>query len=565
MGLPQAIEETVTTARDAYLVDPTTPRLHHLTADRAALWPKIDHLLYLPILGLSRPRDLYYYQGAGLRSLCGFTYKYLTLEHFLGQLTRVRVGASLAETLARSYAQAWYPGQSPLTLFTDWHIKPHWTKTYSHTGHVTMWGRTMPGTKQLIINGPQGRLLGGWNYPIDAHLTHVLVALEAALERTLERPIACNIFDGEGGGLPLAERYAAAGREYISILPRHHEHPLAEFERVSNWQPVKDDPDREAALARWAEPEKAAADPRHFVLLRPVGETEPTRIYTGRFAERFVASTVPWMHRRRWACNELRIRDLIQGANLNCNYGYTATDVPNRTRQRQWEKAHSKVTVTEQQLANQQATIRNLRQRLADPQDAHAQRRCALERQLAQKRLQLRQLRRAHKATTRCQLGLRRLRRALANLDQRFQKRQCTLFRQLRQHTQRSKVLSARLRSRTAARDAIDTPTLCRERDLEKDQIMLNLQILLANLHHWAAAHYFAPQWQRLTLDKATQMIYRKAGRVTWYKDRIEVTLEPYRYRDQQDVMETTCARFNAANLRWRDGRLIQISVQHLE
>jgi hypothetical protein len=28
----------------------------------------------------------------------------------------------------------------------------------------------MPGTKQLILNGPQGRLLGGWNYPIDTHI-----------------------------------------------------------------------------------------------------------------------------------------------------------------------------------------------------------------------------------------------------------------------------------------------------------------------------------------------------------------------------------------------------------
>jgi hypothetical protein len=271
------------------------------------------------------------------------------------------------------------------------------------------------------------------------------------------------------------------------------------------------------------------------------------------------------MHRRRWACNELRIRDLIQGANLNCNYGYTATEVPNRTRQRQWEKAHSKVTVTERQLANQQATVRNLRQRLADLQDAHAQRRRALERQLAQKRLQLRQRQRAHKATTRCESGVRRLRRELSAQDQRFQKRQRTLLRKLRQHSQRSEVLHARLRSRIAARDAIDTPTLCRERDLEKDQIMLNLQILLANLHDWAAVHYFAPQWQRLTLDKATQMIYRKAGRVTRYKDRIEVVLEPYRYRDQQEAMETTCARFNDAHLRWRDGRLIQISVQRLE
>lgn len=35
-------------------------------ADLAALWPKIDHLLYQPILGVERPRCFYYYQGDGL-------------------------------------------------------------------------------------------------------------------------------------------------------------------------------------------------------------------------------------------------------------------------------------------------------------------------------------------------------------------------------------------------------------------------------------------------------------------------------------------------------------------
>lgn len=562
MGIPQAFEETVTAARDAYLADHSASKLHHLSADLAALWPKIDHLTYLPILGLKRARDLYYYQGEGLCSLYRYTYKYLTLEHFLGQLTRVQVGASLAERLAHTYVQAWYPDHSPLTIFADWHIKPHWTKTYSHTGHVTMWGRTMPGTKQLIVNGPQGRLLGGWNYPIDAHLTHVLVDLEAALENTLQRPIACSIFDGEGGGLPLAERYTAAERGYISILPRQYNHRLAEFDLVGTWQPVNGDPDREAVFARWVDPKKAAEDPRHLVLMRPLGEREPTRIYTGRFTEQLTAALVPWMHRRRWACNELRIRDLIQGTNLNCNYGYTATQVPNRTRQRQWEAAQNKVAVTERQLANQQAAVCNLRHRLVGLQHRYAQRLRKLEQQLLQQRQQLRQRQRSGKATTRCQQRVHRLRGERIDQAQRFRKRQRALFRQLHQHRTQSHALRRRLRSRIAARDAIDTPPMCRERDLEKDQIMLNLQILLANLHDWAAAHYFAPEWQRLSLEKATQMIYRKAGQVTWYHDRIEVVLAPYRYRDQQRAMETTCARFNTANLRWRDGRLLRISVQ---
>ena len=110
---------------------------------------------------------------------------------------------------------------------------------------------------------------------------------------------------------------------------------------------------------------------------------------------------------------------------------------------------------------------------------------------------------------------------------------------------------------RQADRDAIDTEALCRERNLEKDQLMLNLQVLLTNLHDWACTHYFAPQWQKLELDTAMRLIYRKSGHVAWYPDRIEITLDGYRYAEHQQAMAATCQRFNAANLRWQDGRLL--------
>ncbi len=90
---------------------------------------------------------------------------------------------------------------------------------------------------------------------------------------------------------------------------------------------------------------------------------------------------------------------------------------------------------------------------------------------------------------------------------------------------------------------------------------MLNLQLLLTNLHDWTAEHYFAPEWQKLELETATRLIYQKPGRVSWEADQIVVELEPYRYPDHQQAMETTCDRFNAANLRWRDGRLLRIYV----
>jgi hypothetical protein len=90
---------------------------------------------------------------------------------------------------------------------------------------------------------------------------------------------------------------------------------------------------------------------------------------------------------------------------------------------------------------------------------------------------------------------------------------------------------------------------------------MLDLQILLASLHDWVRQHYLAPEWQWLELDTAIELIYRKPGRVHWGPEAIEVVLEPYRYPAQQQAMEATCQRFNAAQLRWRDGRLLRIRV----
>ena len=562
MEVTQAVEECVAEAQVRYEGENECIVLRHIPCEAETLWCKLDHLLYFPILGLTRSRDLYYYQGDGFRFLYDFTYKYLTMEHFLGQLTRVQVGFPLANALANTYTQSWYPDQSSLYLFADWHVKPHWTKEYAHSGHVTMWGRTMPGTKQLILNGPKGYLVGGWNYPIDSHLTHVLVDLEEELSQTLERPILCTIVDGEAGGLPIGERYAEAGRSYISVLSGQHHHRLAEFVLQGNWAPVVDDPKREAVFACWADPEKASQDPRQFILLRPIGQTEPTRIYTGLILDPLPAAVVPWLHRRRWPYNELRIRELVNGANLNENYGYTYDEVPHRTRRREWEKVQTKVEVTQRKLSRHREAIHNLRHQLRQLEDNYSQQHTDFEHRIVEKRRELRRRQQLAKPTKRCHNCLQRLRKELADCKARFLKRQRHLLLGLHRHQSHSRQLRRQLAERIAARDAIDTATLCRERHLEKDQIMLNLQVLLANLHDWVKLHYFAPEWQRLTLEKATQMIYRKSGRVTWYQDRIEVVLDPYDYHDQQRAMEVTCQRFNAANLCWRDGRLLRITVR---
>lgn len=539
--------------------EPTSQRLLW-EKEAPTRWAKLDHLLYLPVLGLTRPRDLYYDQGQGLRVLYGFTYKYLTVEHFLGRLTRLAVGQPLAIALAQAYTTAWYPGHAALVIYVDWHIKPHWTKQPAHSGSVTMWGRVMPGTKQLLVNGPDGHLIGGWNRPIDTHLSRVLVELEANLAHWLQRPIAYTVCDSEGGGLPIGQQYVEAKQPYLSYLPRQ-DYALSDFELLEPWQPVKADPQREVAPVRWQDPLKAETEVRDLILMRRLGETDPTRIYTGHLASVLDVTAVPSTYRQRWRHQERVIRELVNGANLNANFGYRYQQVPNRTVQRHWAEAQERVEVIERRLARHAQAVRHLQQQLVTLRQTHQQQRQQLDHDLVPLQADFLARQAAAQTFRRCQ---QRLARTYAQVDRcqaRYQKRRQKLLAQLRQQRQQQAPLQTELRHRQQARDALDTESLCRERDLEKDQIMLNLQLLLGNLHHWCREHFFAPAWQQLELQTATALIYRKSGWVQWGSDLIEVVLEPYRYPEQQHAMAETCRRFNAANLHWRDGRQLRIRV----
>jgi hypothetical protein len=560
-GVGATVATTVATAGEQYQAAQAGPTLRVLHSEPATFWHKLDHLLYLPVLGLTRPADLYYYQGPGLQVLYGFTYKYLPLEQFLGQLTRLQIGGPMATALARRYSQLWYPGSAPLWLFTDWHVKPHWTKFPAHSGAITMWGRIMPGTKQLLINGPEGHLLGGWNYPVDSTLPGVLVELETQLAYQLGREIAYNVFDSEGGGLPTGLRYADAGRDYLSVLPRQGAYHLADFAVVGEWAPVENDPDHEAVEAHWCDPVRAQADPRRLVLMRRLGDTDPTRIYVGRFPVALSAASIPARFRQRWACQERRIRELVNGANLNANYGYTFSEVPNRTQRRRWEEAQARVEISERRLAASEEAVANLQAQLTTLEQTAHQTETELAQQQAERQRAVEQ-RQAHgQVWRRCAQSVQRLQRLRHQVQARFRRQVARLQAALTERQAHREAVQQELAERQAARDAVDTAGLCRERDLEKDQIMLDLQILLASLHDWVRQHYLAPEWQWLELDTAIELIYRKPGRVHWGPEAIEVVLEPYRYPAQQQAMEATCQRFNAAQLRWRDGRLLRIRV----
>jgi hypothetical protein len=395
---------------------------------------------------------------------------------------------------------------------------------------------------------------------IDLHLSQVLVDLEADLADWLQRPIAYTICDSDGGGLPTGQRYAAAERFYLSRLAQPG-YRLDDFELLGDWQPVSGDPDREVVAARWRDPVKRAAEVRDLVLMRRLNDLNPTRIYVGCLPPELSVAEVPGVYRQRWHHQERRIRELVNGANLNANFGYTYQTVSDRTQQRQWVEAQAKVEVSQQRLAQHQAALGNLQRQLASLRQTYQQQRQTWGQVLTDLQQHSRDRQQAGQPLRRCQQRLARHDRARDTLTARYRRQRHKLLAQLRQRRQQHLTVQAELDTRQAIRDSLDTAALCRQRDLAKDQLMLNLQVLLGNLHDWVRTHYFAPAWQRLELDTAIELIYRKPGRVHWGEQAIEVVLEPYRYPEHQQAMQETCRRFNAANIRWRDGRLLHIQV----
>ena len=215
-------------------------------------------------------------------------------------------------------------------------------------------------------------MLIGWNAAIDSHFSGVLVEMEAELATIVERPIAYTIVDSEGSGLALAERYAAAERYYLSVLPRNPSHQLTEFNLQGPWQSVGDDPDHEVVEATWGDEAKAAQEVRRLILMRPVGSTHPTRIYAGCLPPGIAVAQIPPLFRQRWSHQEWRFREMVKGANLNANYGYSYNQVPHRSRQRHWDKAQQQVEVTQGKLAQRQEALTNLRPQLAQLRQNYA-------------------------------------------------------------------------------------------------------------------------------------------------------------------------------------------------
>lgn len=543
-------------------------------------WAKLVHLIFLPVLDATRPWQLRYALGDGLLGVCRIAYRFDTIDRCLGELTRLQVGSALRQALCRAWVHTLTPPEEPLHIYVDPHLKPHWTHLCMPCGKVSMLNRVMPCTRQVVVTNAQGYVWEILTQVGDEHLTHTLPGLEQELEHVTEQRVTLTVVDREANGLELAQKYAQTDHfALLTLLDNTVSDGLLvgtpAFQKVfrltGRWRPLATQPDEWLAPAVWASEQAAAHDPRVFWLVHQKDSLKLVAVYS---LSQPVADCAPdvqallrgrgarAVYRTRWPAVEQVIREMVNGDNLNENYGYQYALVPNRLRQRQHAEAQAQVNTTQTQLANTQRQLEAARRQLTQLEQARATKQADLAAARAERQAELETRRQADQPTRRVEQQLAQLERQADTLTRRLTQRLDKLQTNTLAHLEaRCAELQVTLAERQATLAQIDLTQPMFERDLEKDQIMANFQAALLNAHRWCCDHYFTGEWSRLELETATARIYRQRGRVAYAEDRVDVILAAFAYRPEQDLAEAACARFNAARVHDAAGRLIVMTV----
>ena len=543
-------------------------------------WAKALHLIFLPVLDANRPWQLRYALGDGLLGVCRIAYRFDTVERFLGELTRLRVGHDLRRGLCRTWVQILTEMGEPLHIYVDPHLKPHWTRLFMPCGKVATLNRVMPCTRQVVVTNAQGYVWEIIDQVGDDHLTHTLLGLEQEMEQVTGHAVTLTVADREANGLELAQKYAQSDHfALLTLLDSTASAGLIvgtpafrkTFRLTGRWQPLATQAGESLAPAIWAPGPEGSQDPRVLWLVRDDGSLKLLAVYS---LSRPVADCAPdaaavlkgraarTLYRARWSASENVIREMVHGDNLNENYGYDYHPVPNRLRQRQQAKAQAQVNTTQTQLANTQRQLAEVHARLAQYEQTWATQRAALDTARTERQAELHTRQQAAQPTRRVEQQLAQLDRQADRLDRRHVQRTHKIqTRTLAQLDARRDQLEATLAERQATLAQIDIDQPMFERDLEKDQIMADFQAALLNAHRWCCNHYFTGEWSRLELETATARIYRQRGHVTYADARVDVTLAAFAYRSEQTLAEAACARFNAARVHDAAGRLIVMAV----
>ena len=589
-------------------------RLVHLTSSsRQSL---LQTLLFLGVVGLSRPWDLRSYTGDALGLLTGrsHAYGYFHTERFLADVARSNGAEVLTGALARWATRLWQPevlavSDTPMLFYIDGHRKPVYTDALIPRGLV---GRlsTILGSRTLaLLHDGSGHPLLVTTHRGDQHLTGSLPTLIKRYEQEASQGVIQSlVVDREGMAAEFLAGLKEAGRIAISVLRTDQYGGLDSFTDIGAFVPLHiskhGDVLREVAPASIAPPlpqQKGQVLQLRVALIRdlhrlvPVPPTQEELDYPRRWdadldwkermwweegwqatpspAPPTVAKLIPIVstaetidavelaetYTQRWPLQENIIRDFLLPLGLDTNHGYSKRPVEN-------SEVAKKRAALEKRLANVQRWADAARKRSLNGSLLYTKR-CKLTKERARELYRvlnnhLIELEQQGMEDWRVRKTIKEEKAVTDAEIEEYQQRQWKAYETSNQeHHKCERYCREQRQLLRALEDLKAQERAMFELDNRKDQVMTVCKVALVNLVMWTRDHYFPPSYTHATWKRLAPF-FHLPGMVTQDQNTVEVALRPFNDKRYNQDLEALCAQVNAAAPHLPDGRRLHISVQ---
>ena len=209
-------------------------------------WPltiqrKNETLLYLPVFGMKRPKDLerYHKPGLGLISGIGKRYRYSTLDKHQRELEKLNIAEELSKSLARCYVEAFFIKielEDKSCFYIDGHFKTVWSSKNIPRAFRTTLNKTEKSLEQVVLNSSQGYPLILLTCPGDRHLIKEMFNLIDAFEGACgKRIVKISVFDREGVSIKVFQEFDYRKKYFITLL-KENQHKGRSEEHTSELQ-----------------------------------------------------------------------------------------------------------------------------------------------------------------------------------------------------------------------------------------------------------------------------------------------------------------------------------------
>jgi len=573
MGGTEAITGTVMNkVKQVIESEGEIPSIRTLVSDKETIQKKNETLLYLPVFGLSRPRELDSYYRRGLGVIVGLDrrYKYQTIDKHLRELEKLEVAKELAKELAKCYVEVWYIKvklEDERCFYIDGHAKTVWTDANIPLVYHTTKKKMEKGVEQYFIHSSKGHPLILKECPGDTRLTKAMFSLIDSFENAVgKRIVEIVVFDREGLCIEVFKEFDDRKRYFITCLRSNQYKGLDNFELKSDFVEFKKD-DKGNVTQEIADADITLKDRQtkgeyklRVALIRNLARRKLIAIVTNikREQDREI-SRVARRYYARWPNEENIYRDMMN-IYLDKNAGYKKKEVENRTVLRKKEELETNLRGIKKKLEKINKNIEQLENEIKAVKDVYAREKKeqrSERRNLSFRILHCVKIREKQKLLEELEFKEEMLMKIL----DRYHKHISELERQREKRIIYRGSLLTQKENKEKELKSLDLSEKMYEINSEKNEIMTNFRTLLNNLNRYVAEHYFPPKYERAELRTMCNKFYRQNGYVKVRKRYIKVLLDPYDEPELQKDVEYACAKFNCSDVQTSTGQRYYMEV----